>query len=123
MPVAKMKNVCLDMSAAYQLGVRETFKEAQMVFDCFQVVALAKAASDSVRRRYPADFPEELHEKRWLLLKGCEKLTPEEPEEGRRLCRVKLHTGNACKQVDALRDILQDDDTVVAQTLLNCWCG
>lgn len=122
-PASQIENVCLDMSAAFRLGVRQTFQNAAMVFDCFHVVGMAQRALDQVRRRERAAFPEELHGKRWLILKSYEKLSPGEQAERDQLCRGKLQTGKACNQVDALREILQEDDLELAKDLLAWWCG
>lgn len=119
----KIKHVCLDMSAAFVRGVRETFTQAELVFDCFHVVQLAQQGLDQVRRRERLEFPEELKNKRWVVLKGVEKLTPEELAQREALCRGKLQTGKACNQVDALREILAENDHEADEEMLRWWCG
>jgi len=47
---AKLKNVTIDMSAAYIAAVKEAAPGAQIVFDKFHVQRLAHAALDEVRR-------------------------------------------------------------------------
>lgn len=119
----KIKHVCLDMSAAFVRGVRETFTQAELVFDCFHVVQLAQQGLDQVRRRERLEFPEELKNKRWVVLKGVEKLTPEELAQREALCRGKLQTGKACYQVDALREISAENDHEADEEMLRWWCG
>jgi transposase len=119
----QIQRVCLDMSAAFALGVRTAFAGATMVFDHFHVVALAQAAVDQVRRRERGQFPQEPKGMRWVLLKSYEKLTPAQQADRDRVCRGKLQTGKACNQVDALRDFLKETDADLAEELLRWWCG
>jgi len=45
-----VEHVCMDMSAAYTLGVEKALPQAAISFDRFHVVALATEAMDAVRR-------------------------------------------------------------------------
>ena len=45
-----MAHVCMDMSAAFIKGVRESLPQAEISFDRFHVVALANEAIDEARR-------------------------------------------------------------------------
>ena len=44
-----IEHVCMDMSAAYALGVQQSLPQAQISYDRYHVVALANAAMDEVR--------------------------------------------------------------------------
>ena len=46
----EIKNVCMDMSAAYAKGVTDALPQAQISYDRFHVIALANEAMDEVRR-------------------------------------------------------------------------
>lgn len=48
--VARVKEVCLDMSPAFQAGVREHLPQARITFDRFHVTRLLNQAVDQVRR-------------------------------------------------------------------------
>lgn len=52
---AEVRHVCVDMSAAYALGVAKALPEAQISYDRFHVVAMAMEAMDEVRRQEMAD--------------------------------------------------------------------
>ena len=45
----QIEHVCMDMSAAYALGVAKSLPQARISYDRFHVVALANAAMDEVR--------------------------------------------------------------------------
>jgi transposase len=122
-PTGQIQTVCADMSAAYRKGIGQTFPEATLVFDYFHVIQLATAAVDEVRRRERQSFPELLKGKRWLFLKGEDKLSEEEKAERARLCRGQLQTGKAWNHVDALRDIMKQRDAAAAERDLKWWCG
>jgi len=62
----------LDMSAAYQAGIRENLPNAELCFDRFHVVALANEALEQVRRAEQKTEPD-LKGSRWGLLKSPAK--------------------------------------------------
>lgn len=118
----QIQTVCADMSPAYAKGVREHFPKAELVFDYFHVVAAVSAAVDAVRRRERQSFPELLKGTRWLWLKGEDKLTGEQKEQRRQLCRGKLQTGRAHAHLEALRDLMKQK-RAEAERDLGWWCG
>lgn len=71
---AAIEHVCMDMSAAYTLGVGQSLPHAAISFDRFHVVALANEAMDAVRREemraQPAAVREALGEADRKVLKG-----------------------------------------------------
>src|SRR5450759_1989175 len=74
-----LTQVSLDMSPAYQKGVKETCRNAQRVFDKFHVIAHANKAVDEVRRAEVrlggAGVWEALYKSQWLWRKNPENLT------------------------------------------------
>ena len=112
---AQVQTICSDMSPAYIKGIREQFPKAKLVFDYFHVIAPVSAAVDRVLRRERHEFPEELKGKRWILLKGDEKLTEAERKERRDLCSGKLQTGKAFNHLNALRQIMRQNDPKAAE--------
>lgn len=74
--------VSMDMSAAYERGVRENCRNAQVVFDKFHVVANVSKAVDLVRRAElrlgGKDVWESLNKSQWLWRKNPENLSAEE---------------------------------------------
>jgi transposase len=118
----RVEQVCQDMSAAYLKGTRETYPNAEIIFDCFHVVQLATRAVDEVRRRERKIFPQELKDTRWLLLKGYEKLDEEQKKRLRAVRTSHLQTGKAYNLLDALRATLQMKSAEEAERELFWWC-
>jgi transposase len=73
----------MDMSRAYQCGVAENCRNAQVVFDKFHVIANVNKAIDKVRkaeiRSGAKDVFKQLYKTQWLWRKNPENLT--EPEQ------------------------------------------
>lgn len=71
---AAIAHVCMDMSAAYTLGVGQALPQAAISFDRFHVIALANEAMDAVRREelrtQPGAVREALGETDRKVLKG-----------------------------------------------------
>jgi transposase len=120
-PAAQIKHVCADMSPAYEKGIKETFVDAQLVFDFFHVVQLLTVAVDKVRRRESADFPELLKGTRYLWLKNQENLSPEQQEQRRKLCGSKLQTAKAHCHLAAFQDLLKARNVDEAVSGLKWW--
>jgi transposase len=75
--------VAIDMSPAYQKGVRENFGNAQIVFDKFHVVSQGVKAVDEVRRkeaRADTSARQQLERSSWLWRKNPETWTTKEGE-------------------------------------------
>jgi len=81
----KIEVVAMDMSSGYAAWVKNELKTAVIVFDHFHVIQLMNKKLDELRRRTIAELSEEekklLKSKRFLLLKGLEKLNAEEVNE------------------------------------------
>ena len=70
----QIRDLCMDMSAAYMKGAREAFPEAGITFDRFHVQRLMNRAVDEVRRQERKERPE-LNRTRYPWLKRRSKLT------------------------------------------------
>ncbi len=70
----QIRDLCMDMSAAYMKGAREAFPEAGITFDRFHVQRLMNRAVDEVRRQERKERPE-LNRTRYPWLKRRGKLT------------------------------------------------
>ena len=101
----------IDLSAAYQKGLRENLGNAQMVFDPFHVCALVSTAVDEVRCREAREGTEEvradLKSSLYLFRKNPENLTPHQSETLSALDLKHLATGVAYVVRLELRDIYQ----------------
>lgn len=118
--------VSMDMSAAYEKGVRENCHNAQVVFDKFHVISQASQAVDQVRRREVRvggkGVWEALHKSRWLWHKNPENLTAQQQE---RLAQIKdrnLVTAKAYQMRLVLQDIYRSADAASARKRFNVWC-
>jgi transposase len=90
--------IAIDMSPAYQKGVREHFGNATVVFDKFHVVSQVVQAVDEVRRREvrtDAVAREQLTRTSWLWRKNPEGWTEKEQARWEQLQGKPLVTGLA----------------------------
>jgi transposase len=117
--------VSLDMSPAYQKGVKETCRNAQRVFDKFHVIAHANKAVDEVRRAEVrlggAGVWEALRQSQWLWRKNPENLS--EPEAARlaRIDQKSLRTAKAYQMRLVLQDIYRSPPAAVARQRFRVW--
>lgn len=118
----QVQMAALDMSAAYQKGVREHLPGARMVFDRFHVMQLAGHAVDEVRKqlqREGADVKGAL----WALRGNESRLSQQQLRLRQDLCARHKELGRAM----ALRENLQDTwawpGAVSAGFHLQAWCS
>lgn len=116
----------MDMSAAYQKGVRETCRNAQVVFDKFHVIAHANQAVDEVRRAEVrlggAGVWEALRRSQWLWRKNPENLTAPEQERLAKIEQKNLRTAKAYQMRLVLQDIYRSPDVATARRRFRVWC-
>ncbi len=90
--------VAIDMSKAYQKGVRDNLGNAEIVFDKFHVVAQVSKAVDKVRRaeiRSDETIKNQLKGNRWIFLKNPKNLTEQQEAKLEELDLKNLCTGIA----------------------------
>ena len=75
-----IRELCMDMSAAYIKGARESFPDAEITFDRFHVVKLLNEAVEKVRRQEQKGRPE-LKRSRWLWLWNPERRSLRPPHD------------------------------------------
>lgn len=111
-----LTQVSMDMSPAYQKGVRETCRNAQVVFDKFHVIAHAGQAVDEVRRAEiragGAGVWASLCRSQWLWRKNPENLTASEQARLAKIDQKNLCTAKAYQ----MRLVLQDIDRSATAT-------
>lgn len=121
-----LTQVSMDMSAAYQRGVRENCCNAQMVFDKFHVIARANDAVDRVRqaevRFGGAEVWQSLRRSTWLWRKNPENLSAKEAARLQRLERKNLRTAKAYQMRLILQDIYRSAEVTVARRRFRIWC-
>lgn len=121
-----LTQVSMDMSPAYQKGVRETCRNAEVVFDKFHVIAHANQAVDEVRRAEvrlgAAGVWEALRRSQWLWRKNPENLTEAEQARLAKLQPKNLRTAKAYQMRLVLQDIYRSASATVARRRFRVWC-
>ena len=117
--------IAIDMSPAYQKGVRENFGNAQVVFDKFHVVSQVTQAVDEVRRkevRQDAQARAELERTSWLWRKNPESWTAKEGERWLQLKDKPLVTGLAYAMRLELQKAYAAGTVGQARRRFESWC-
>lgn len=118
----------MDMSQAYQAGVAENCRNAQVVFAKFHLIKNAGEAVDKVRRaevRLGGEGVwESLPKSQWLWRKNPENLTDKEQA---RLAQIKIEdknlaTAKAYQMRLVLQDIYRSPDAASARHRFKVWC-
>ena len=120
-------HVAMDMSAAYQKGVRENCRNAQVIFDKFHVIANVNEAVDEVRnlemRRGDASVRKQLHKTMWIWRKNPQNLTRKEKGRLQRIDQTLLATAKAYQMRLALQEIYTLPLRRQAKRRLASWCN
>lgn len=116
----------MDMSKAYQAGVAESCRHAQVVFDKFHVIKNANEAVDKVRRAEvrlggPGVW-EALYKSQWLWRKNPENLTDKEQTRMAGIQDKNLCTAKAYQMRLVLQDIYRSADAGTARHRFRVWC-
>lgn len=121
-----IQQASMDMSKAYQAGVAENCRDAQVVFDKFHVIKNANEAVDKVRRAEirlgGKGVWEALNKSQWLWRKNPENLSD---DEQKRLTGIKdknLGTAKAYQMRLVLQDIYLSTNASIARHRLKAWC-
>lgn len=126
-PPGQIRQVSIDMSAAYIKGVGEHLPNAQITFDKFHVIAHASAAVDKTRRVEQRADPEhgaKLKGMRWTLLKDVFSLKPEAGAALHALITAPrlTMTARAWAYKERLRLAMEHKQVNVLRRLLQHWC-
>jgi transposase len=115
----------MDMSKAYQAGVAEYCRNAQVVFDKFHVIKNAHEAVDKVRsaeiRLGGQGVWEALHKSQWLWRKNPENLSQQEQKRLAKIQDKNLGTAKAYQIKLVLQDIYRSADTATARHRFKVW--
>jgi transposase len=121
-----LTQVSMDMSPAYLKGVKETCRNAQVVFDKFHVIAHANQAVDDVRRAEiragGAGVWESLRRSQWLWRKNPENLTESEQARLAKIDQKKLWTAKAYQMRLVLQDSYRSATATEAGRRFRVWC-
>jgi transposase len=117
-----IKQVSIDMSAAFVKGVTDNLTEAEITFDRFHVMKLIGDAVDQVRRAEVKQRPE-LKGSRYAWSKNAANLTAGQTRVIDQLSSTNLKTARAWRMRLAFQDIYARYDRVYAERLLERWIG
>ena len=115
-----IKEVCIDMSAAFIKGVGHDLTEAQITFDKFHAVKIVNDAVDKVRRAESKTRPE-LKRSRYLWLKNEPNLSAEGRTNLDALTRMHLKTARAYQLRLAFQEIYQQPTHGWGELFLERW--
>jgi transposase len=116
----------MDMSKAYQSGVAETCRNAQVVSDKFHVIRHANEAVDKVRRAEiqlgARGAGQKLRRTLWLWRKNPENLSAAEQARMDQLDQENLCTAKAYQMRLCLQDIYRLESVQEAKHRFRAWC-
>lgn len=118
---AKIQNVCMDMSEAFQKGAAEHLPGAAITFDHFHVVKLVGEALDEVRRLERGARPE-LKNTRYTWLKNPANLTQRQAGQLLQLWKLDLKTAKAYQMKITLQEVWRQPNLTAAKQVLRAWC-
>jgi transposase len=118
----RVKDVCMDMSEAFQKGAAEQLPQAAVTFDRFHVMKLVGEAVDQVRRLERAEQPE-LKNSRYAFLKNPANLSGGQFERLLRLSELNLKTMKAYHMRLNVQEAWTRRSARTAGRLLREWCG
>ncbi|HEY4229299.1 MAG TPA: ISL3 family transposase [Thermoanaerobaculia bacterium] len=118
----KIRDVCMDMSEAFQKGAAENLPGAKVTFDRFHVMKLVGEAVDEVRRLERAEQPA-LKGTRYTWLKNPGDLTGSQFAGLIRLSELNLKTTKAYQMRLNVQEAWTRRDAATARRLLKEWCG
>jgi transposase len=118
----QVKDICMDMSEAFQKGAAKHMPKAAVTFDRFHVMKLVGEAVDEVRRLERADQPE-LKNSRYAWLKNPANLSGGQFERLLRLSELNLKTMKAYHMRLNVQEAWTRRSARTAGKLLREWCG
>jgi len=119
---ASIKEVCMDMSAAFIKGAGQSLPGASITFDKFHITKIIREAVDKTRREERIEH-EELKGKRYALLRNPETMTDEQLAfvSDLLLRKTQLKTARAFHLRLAFQDFY-NQPLQLAEAYLQQWC-
>lgn len=110
----------IDLSPAYQKGMKENFPHTEITFDHYHVVALVNKALDEVRRQEAKQESVLKHSRYWWL-KNPTNLKTNQAKKLKPLSRMNLKTARAYRIKLALQEIYRLKNSSQAELALKKW--
>ena len=117
---SRIKEVCIDMSAAYIKGVTENLTEAEITFDKFHAVKLVNDAVDHVRRIESKTQPS-LKGSRYVWLKNEANLSAKQSATLGTLAHTNLKTARAYRMRLAFQEVYAQPTRGWGELFLDRW--
>jgi len=118
---ANIREVAMDMSPAFQKGVREYLPNAKPVFDRFHVMMMAGEALDAVRKEVIRQEGPLEKGALWALRGNAGRLSVERQSLRERLCRQYGKLGRAMGLREHLQDLWKYASRELAGEHLDAW--
>jgi transposase len=118
----QVRLVAMDMSPAYQKGVREHLPDAAMVFDRFHVMQLAGKAVDEVRKELRAQGAD-VKGALWALRGNSSGLSRSNLQLRQELCARHKQLGRAMALRENLQELWEWPGVKEARSHLKEWCS
>lgn len=119
---AQVKLAAIDMSAAYQKGIRAHLPDAQIVFDRFHVMQLAGKASDEVRKHLQHEGAQ-MKGALWALRGNESRLSQAQRQLRHDLCARHKELGRAMALRESLQETWEWPGAASAGRHLKAWCS
>ena len=119
---SRIKELCIDMSAAYIKGVTENLTEAEITFDKFHAVKLVNDAVDQVRRIESKTQPS-LKGSRYAWLKNEANLSAGQSATLGTLAHTNLKTARAYRMRLAFQEVYAQPTRGWGEMFLDRWIG
>ena len=119
---SRIKQACIDMSAAFISGVTENLTEAEITFDRFHVMKLIGDAVNDVRRAEVKERPE-LRGTRYVWIKNEPNLTAKQSTVLDTLSSTNLKTARAWRMRLAFQDIYAQPARAWGELFFDKWIG
>jgi transposase len=123
--IRKLKRVVIDMHDPYEQEIRAQCARIRIIYDHFHLAKPLHLAIDNLRRRLQAELPPEgrkyLKNKRYLLLRGEETLTPKQRVRLRELLKVNEPLNAAYILKEDFRTVFDERDPKKARRALKEW--
>lgn len=120
-----IREVSMDMSPAFQAGVKNHCRNAEIVFDKFHVMAQVNHAIDLVRRteqrRGEAEAKKQLSRTLWLWRKNPENRSEKEQARMNRIDQQHVVTAKAYQMKLSLQDLYRMENRGMAKRRLRAW--
>lgn len=118
----QIRLAAIDMSAAYQKGLREHLPKAEIVFDRFHVMQLAGKAVDEVRKQLQREGVT-LKGALWALRGNASRLSQAQLQLRHDICARHKELGRAMALRESLQDTWQWPSATGAELHLTAWCS